>query len=162
MAADVEGQASDFWGFALALYNRFPEVWNDLQDRDGRDVNLALLCVWAGMARGLELDIEDLVTLEAALEPWRGQVVEPLRRVRRFLKGDSLAAPLRERVKAAELDAERVGQRLLLAALPDRALETPSEALGIANFARYAGAAAAGMLTASLAADAAADPPPTG
>jgi uncharacterized protein (TIGR02444 family) len=153
MAADVEGQASDFWGFGLALYTRFPEVWNDLQDRDGRDVNLALLCLWTGMERGLALGTEDLLALEAALEPWRSQVVVPLRHVRRFLKGDSLAAALRERVKAAELDAERVAQRRLLAALPDAAPEAPSEALGLANLGRYAGAEAARVFRALLAAN---------
>ena len=158
MAADLERQASDFWSFGLALYDRSAPLCLELQDRGGRDVNLLLLCCWCGMVRGLALQAADLAALEAALEPWRSEVVQPLRAVRRFLKGDSLAAGLREQVKAAELAAERVAQRRLLAALPDKMLTTPSPALGLANLERYVGPEAARAFMACCAEDAAPRP----
>ena len=159
MAGDFEGQASDFWGFALALYDKFPDAFNDLQDRAGRDVNLLLLCLWTGMERGLALVAGDFPELDAALEPWRSRVVEPLRAVRRHLRGDSLAVPLREKVKDAEIDAERVAQRRLLAALPDRPLDAPSLALGLANLGHYAGPDVALSFSVLFVADA--DPRPS-
>ncbi|GGF38022.1 hypothetical protein GCM10011611_50490 [Aliidongia dinghuensis] len=161
MGSDFEGQASDFWGFAHRLYEDTSALCLDLQDGAGLDVNLVLLCLWAGTVRGLALTDEDFPALDAALEPWRTRVVAPLRAVRRFLKGDSLATELRERIKAAELDAERVEQRRLLAALPDRPLGEPSPALGLINLERYAGPAAARAFTPALVAAAASDPRPS-
>jgi uncharacterized protein (TIGR02444 family) len=155
MAGDLEGQASAFWGFAATLYAR-PDVARlclELQDRAGRDVNLVLLCLWAGEVLGLALDDWDLADLAAAVAPWNALAVHPLRALRRSLKGEAAAEPLRAKIGAAELEAERLAQRHLLAALPARAGGVPSQDLGLANLARYAGETAALSLSALLARD---------
>ncbi len=104
-----------FWDFSLALYARpgVAESCLRLQDGLGLDVNLLLYACWKA-SRGVERPSPDgwrLLVAETAV--WRSQVVEPLRGVRRFLK-DAEATPwsagLRERIKAAELDAEHAGQ----------------------------------------------------
>jgi uncharacterized protein (TIGR02444 family) len=141
MAGDFEEQASAFWGFAADLYAR-PGVASlclDLQDRDGRDVNLLLLCLWAGRHLGLALDDWDLRELAGAVAPWNAAAVHPLRALRRALKGEAEAEALRARVGAAELEAERLAQRRLLAALPDRPPGVASPSLGLANLERYVG-----------------------
>jgi uncharacterized protein (TIGR02444 family) len=150
MAGDLEEQASAFWGFAAALYARpgVAELCLDQQDRAGRDVNLLLLCLWAGEGLGLALDDWDLTDLAAAVDPWNRAAVHPLRRLRRSLKGEPLAETVRARIGAAELEAERLAQRHLLAALPDRPAGVPSPELGFANLARYAGEPAALSLAA--------------
>ncbi len=45
--------------------------------------------------------------LAAAVEPWRSEVVRPLRGLRRRWRGIDGVEPLRERLKALELEAER-------------------------------------------------------
>ncbi len=136
-----------FWRFAQASYDR-PGVAAcclALQDRDGRDVNILLLALFAGVVLGLRLEAEHFAALEAAVAAWRDQVTLPLRAARRGLKAwgtDAEAAALRQSVLAAEIDSERVAQRLLLAALPDGPAETPSVALARANLAVYGGEAA--------------------
>ena len=152
MAGDFEEQASAFWGFAAALYARpgVAELCLDLQNRAGRDVNLLLLCLWAGEALGLALDDWDLTDLAAAAAPWNAAAVHPLRALRRSLKGVPAAETVRAKIGAAELEAERLAQRHLLAALPDRAPGLASPELGFANLARYAGEPAALSLAALL------------
>ncbi|WP_029008834.1 TIGR02444 family protein [Azospirillum halopraeferens] len=107
-----------FWAFSLDFYGR-PGVAGAclaLQDRCGADVNLVLFALWAGGVCGAALDAGDLQRLRAAVGPWQAGVVGPLRAVRRHLKHDAAAAALREKVKALELEAERVEQDRLLAA----------------------------------------------
>jgi uncharacterized protein (TIGR02444 family) len=126
-----------FWDFSLALYAKpgVAESCLRLQDGLGLDVNLLLYACWTA-AKGAGRPSPDgwrrLVDETAA---WRAQVVEPLRRVRRFLKGaeeSPWSAGLRDRVKALELDAEHAGQ------------------LSIATLAGTGGAAAAGALATML------------
>ena len=152
MAGDFEEQASAFWGFAAALYARpgVAELCLDLQNRAGRDVNLLLLCLWAGEALGLALDDWDLTDLAAAVAPWNAAAVHPLRMLRRSLKGVPAAETVRAKIGAAELEAERLAQRHLLAALPDRLRGPAAPDLGFANLARYAGEPAALSLAALL------------
>ena len=128
-----------FWDFSLAVYGR-PGVTPAclaLQDRHGLDVNLLLLCCWAG-AQGRTLAPAELRDLIAAVRPWQEQVVRPLRAVRRWLK-DQTAAPagpagaLREEILARELDGERLEQLIL------------TEALSIADGEGSAEAAAASL-----------------
>ncbi|HEV2673854.1 MAG TPA: TIGR02444 family protein [Aliidongia sp.] len=160
MTGDFEGQASDFWGFATALYARpgVAALCLDLQDRAGHDVNLLLLSLWAGEALGLALDDWDLADLAAAVAPWNLRAVHPLRILRRSLKGEPWADTLRARIGTAELEAERLAQRHLLATLPLRSRGVPSPELGFANLERYAGSAAALSLSALFEAGAAPRP----
>lgn len=76
-----------------------------LQDEDGEDVLLLLTACWLG-SRGVAVDQRLWQSLHARQRPWRQQVIEPLRQVRRALTGDPGALTLREQVKACELAAE--------------------------------------------------------
>ncbi len=104
------------WDFSLAVYARpgVPAACLDLQDRRGVDVNVLLFAVWAGLACGVRLSAEELERIDSTIAPWRAEVVRPLRAVRRRVKGEDQA--LYERLKAAELAAERVQQDRLFAA----------------------------------------------
>ncbi len=104
-----------FWGFSLRTYARpgVPEACLLLQDRLGADVNLILFAAWLG-TRGVALDAARLAEARAGIGAWHAEVVVPLRGVRRRLKPHGApAAPLREGVKAAELEAERLEQMAL-------------------------------------------------
>jgi uncharacterized protein (TIGR02444 family) len=108
-----------FWDFSLSVYGR-PDVARAclaLQERHGLDVNLLLLCCWAGV-RGHALTADELADLAGAVGPWQKEVVVPLRAARRWLKAQTmapadLAEPLRARIKEQELAAERIEQRVL-------------------------------------------------
>ncbi|MGF1610740.1 MAG: TIGR02444 family protein [Kiloniellales bacterium] len=126
MATESKDRASanPFWDYSLALYAKpdVAEACLGLQDRHGLDVNLLLFCCWAG-SRGHRLTPGELERLIAAVTDWHRQVVVPLRGLRRWLKGraataQGAAGALRARIKAQELEAERIEQELLHAALP--------------------------------------------
>jgi uncharacterized protein (TIGR02444 family) len=114
------------WEFSLRVYALpgVAEACLELQDRSGADVNLLLFALFAAELRR-RLDSEAFRLLDAAVCRWREDVVRPLRSVRRALKampagsegGEALG--LRDLVKRAELDAERLEQSRLEALLPE-------------------------------------------
>ncbi len=113
----AEDLADGLWYFAVALYGRpgMADLCLELQDRHGMDVPLLLWAAWVGAARDHALTPGELAAADAAVAPWRRDVVAPLRAVRRRLKQGPLPlAPtagsdsLRDRVKALELEAERL------------------------------------------------------
>jgi uncharacterized protein (TIGR02444 family) len=121
----MDGTA-EFWGFSNRVY-RMPGVARDclaLQDDHGLDVNMVLFCIWAGLTRGV-LGNADLAQASALSATWAGQVVGPLRSIRKWMKPaenrlsgmerDSVSG-LRESIKRNELDAEHL-QQLALEAL---------------------------------------------
>jgi len=121
----------DFWDYSLTVYGRegVASACLALQDRHDLDVNLLLFCGWAG-AQGVSLEAAELAALNDLLRPWRESAVEPLRDVRRWLKGQSLAPAasadaLRERILAEEIRAEEIAQRVMAARLPARLDVTP-------------------------------------
>ena len=105
--------AHPFWNWSLEIYGR-PGVEDpllDLQDRLGLDVNLLLFACWTGATGRGRLVGGEWTRLIDGTADWRASVIEPIRAVRRHLKdrGDMPgAAALRERVKALELEAERI------------------------------------------------------
>jgi uncharacterized protein (TIGR02444 family) len=108
-----------FWDFSLAVYGRpgVSEACLGLQDRHGLDVNLLLVCCWAG-AQGRGLDPAGIARLAASVADWHRSVVQLLRGVRRWLKTQTTApadqaGALRITIKAKELEAERIEQQLL-------------------------------------------------
>ncbi len=153
---DVE---SSFWQFSLALYrrSRVASTCLRLQDDWTLDVNLLLYCLWQG-GREHRLKRETLEDACRASAEWARNVVQPLRGARRWIKGkqDGVAAgaePLRERIKALELAAEKQ-QQDWLAALPAAYDSAPPPIAAAGNLALYleiAGVAAEPALLDSLA-----------
>ncbi|MBY6266189.1 TIGR02444 family protein [Azospirillum sp. 412522] len=107
--------ANPFWDFSLAVYGRpgVPACCLALQDRRGVDVNVLLFAAWAGLECGVRLSADDLARIDGAVAGWREEVVRPLRVLRRRAKAEDDA--FYRRMKAAELEAERVQQDRLFA-----------------------------------------------
>jgi uncharacterized protein (TIGR02444 family) len=113
------------WDFSLAVYARHEVAENCLilQELCSADVNLLLYACWIGVTGRGALSPEDLAQLSEAVSVWHTEVVVPLRRVRRWLKAPprrvahALAEVLRDQVKTAELDAERIEQTVLAESL---------------------------------------------
>lgn len=124
--------ASDFWDFSTSVYRRkdVADTCLALQDRYGLDVNLLLYCCW----RGKILTGEEMAAAIALATPWRDEVVRPLRHLRRALKPGFPPMPeedvqaLRERIAAAELDAEKLQQQALDAASGRKSAPKPEAA----------------------------------
>jgi uncharacterized protein (TIGR02444 family) len=103
------------WPWAQAAYARpgVAEACLTLQDRHGQNVCLLLWAAWSGAPA------QRLPDAVALVRRWEGEVVGPVRQARRALKSDippiseGGRLQLREVIRAAELDAER----LLLEAL---------------------------------------------
>jgi uncharacterized protein (TIGR02444 family) len=123
--SDVETnapQGSPLWRFSLQFY-RLPNVAQAciaLQEDSGVDVNLLLLLLWlAGKRR--RLAAPEIAALDARVRDWRESTVIKLRAIRRDLKTppDLVAAPVTEafrtRIKAVELEAERLQQEAMFA-----------------------------------------------
>ena len=122
---------TDFWNFSLALYAR-PGVADyclHLQDETGANVNLMLLCCWAGQ-RGMAMDADTLAAAIAAIAGWETQVLRPLRARRRAA---GVAPAEKRRLRAAELRAEQHAQALLLRALADSGFAHLRAAAGAAG-----------------------------
>ncbi len=102
------------WDWAVTAYARqgVSETCLTLQDKDGQNVPLLLFGAWAATT-GRALDDEAVEAACDVARAWDEAAVAPLRAVRRALKAplldmDSTAREeVRERVKAAELLAER-------------------------------------------------------
>jgi uncharacterized protein (TIGR02444 family) len=142
-----------FWDYSVALYARpgVEAACLELQQRHRIDVNLVLLCLWLG-ERGTALDGEALARLCHAADRWQLEVVRPLRTLRRRLKGrladaepnsvagdwPGLAASVRERAIALEIDAEHLEQvHLGRVAAGLAANAPPGPALAGANLRHY-------------------------
>lgn len=111
---------SPFWRFSLEFYRRpgVAEACLALQDEAGVDVNLLLFLLWQA-SLGRRWSEWDVASLDGVVRPWREMAVLPLRAVRRALKtppavpGAAQAERFRDRVKAVELEAERLQQEAL-------------------------------------------------
>ncbi len=114
-----------FWAFSLRLYKvaGVPDATLVLQDTCGADVDLVLYILWRASG-GVCLDEAGIDTAIASIAPWGQQVVLPLRAVRRALKSRLAdvsgvdAEALRSRVKAEELEAERLQHQALERLVP--------------------------------------------
>jgi uncharacterized protein (TIGR02444 family) len=84
------------------------------------DVNLLLFLLWHATLRR-QLSLEDVQDIEQRVAPWRSATVIPLRTVRRTLKSPPALVPavtaeaFRTRIKAVELEAERLQQEAMYA-----------------------------------------------
>src|SRR5579864_1725328 len=149
--------AAEFWRFSLAVYRK-PGVAPAclvLQDQFGRDVNLALYCCWLGASGRGRLTREALDAADAAIAPWRRQVIENFRAARRAIKEAALVDSdnLYAKAKAVALEAERALQtRLADRAPPSDPILPAKDRLdaSIANLTLYVGDAPAGPIHAAL------------
>ncbi|RTL66206.1 MAG: TIGR02444 family protein [Hyphomicrobiales bacterium] len=114
-----------FWAFSLKVYAD-PVVAGaclELQDGWGADVNVVLFVLWHG-ANHHRLEKRNVEIIDQRIEPWRRQVVRPLRAVRRAMKDapEAWLQPetehLRNDIKRRELEAERLQQTMLETAFP--------------------------------------------
>jgi uncharacterized protein (TIGR02444 family) len=139
----------NFWEFSLAFYCK-PNVAKaclSLQDRRAADVNLILLGCWLAII-GYRLTAPMLDAAEEKVAPWRGEVLESLRRARRNLGGPMFEqirqadrAAIKHGILSLELEAERVAQRLIAAAAETHlgTLATPGRVLAQDSLMLYLG-----------------------
>src|SRR5437870_2416999 len=112
---------TDLWRFACAFYacDGVAPACLTLQESLSVDVNILLFAIYARRVRGVALDARDLGAVDALVRDWRHEIVQPLRRLRTRLKAGPVPAPsaasdhLRNRIKAAELEAEQIELALL-------------------------------------------------
>jgi len=118
VSAPVE--KSPFWRFSVKFY-AVPGVAPaciELQDQAGVDVNLLFFLLW-NATQNRTLNHSEVAEIERLIGAWREAAVIPLRNVRRALKSPpAVVAPdvaegFRTRIKAVELEAERLQQEAL-------------------------------------------------
>jgi|SRR5579884_3917504 uncharacterized protein (TIGR02444 family) len=118
----TQTETTPFWRFSLHFYRHagVSDACIALQDEQGVDVNLLLFLFWLA-DDGRQLAAEDVKKLDDAVRDWRNLTIIPIRDTRRRLKGartvvDAAAQEVfRNKVKAIELDAERLQQAALYA-----------------------------------------------
>ena len=111
---------SPFWRFSVKFY-AVPGVAQaciELQDQARVDVNVLFFLLW-NATQGRALNAADVTKVEESIGPWRDMAVVPIRNVRRALKSPpavmtpDAAEGFRTRIKAVELEAERLQQEAL-------------------------------------------------
>lgn len=124
MVRDKNAAAEAFWRFSLMVYARpgVAAALISLQDHAGHNVNLILFGLWLAVGRGRRLDAVGLARARAAIDKLDRDVVLPLRRLRRALKGDPDPdiQELRRRVLTLEVAAERRVQARLAGTVTGR------------------------------------------
>jgi uncharacterized protein (TIGR02444 family) len=140
MAEAAGSQESPFWRFSLRFY-RNPDVAAAciaLQDGAGVDVNVLLFLLWnATLKRSFSPAV--ITDLDERIGAWRNAAVIPLRELRRALKipppvvAPGAAEAFRTRVKAAELEAERLQQQTMYELAPSLRTEQAASPLAAAR-----------------------------
>jgi uncharacterized protein (TIGR02444 family) len=139
---------SPFWRFSLRFYRQdgVADACITLQEEAGVDVNLLLFLLWHA-TRKRSLSASEIAELERRIAPWRNMTVIPLRTMRRALKSPPAlvaGAPaelFRTRIKAVELEAERLQQEAMHELVGPSAMGVASsslEAAARANIEAYA------------------------
>jgi uncharacterized protein (TIGR02444 family) len=113
-------QGSPFWRFSLQFYRQpaVAEACIALQEEAGVDVNLLMFLFWQA-DKGRKFAAPEVAALDARVRDWREATVIPLRAVRRDLKtppdlvARATAEAFRTRIKAVELEAERLQQEAM-------------------------------------------------
>lgn len=131
---DTPTATTPFWRFSLKFYGRtgVSDACIALQDGCGVDVNLLLFLFWLASERQ-ELSADEVKKLDATIKSWRELTIIPIRDTRRKLKGaktfvdPAKQEALRDKVKAIELEAEKLQQEALYAFTQTGPLGKPSE-----------------------------------
>ena len=113
---------SPFWRFSVKFY-AVPGVAPaciELQDQANVDVNVLFFLLWNATAKRA-LNAAEVDEVEQSIGAWRDMTVVPIRNLRRALKSPppvmaaDVAEGFRTRIKAVELEAERLQQEALYA-----------------------------------------------
>jgi uncharacterized protein (TIGR02444 family) len=131
---DTPTATTPFWRFSLKFYGQtgVSDACIALQDGCGIDVNLLLFLFWLASERQA-LSAEEVKKLDATIKSWRELTIIPIRDTRRKLKGaktfvdPAKQEALRDKVKAVELEAEKLQQEALYAFTQTGPLGKPSE-----------------------------------
>jgi uncharacterized protein (TIGR02444 family) len=131
MSAPRAELEADSWAFALAIYARpgVAEACLALQNEAGVDVMLLLMAAFAAIKLRILITTDEIKAMDAACRPWREHIVWRLRSIRTELKTGPRPAPdseteqFRSKVKAIELEAEKLENQLLTECLPLRRSE---------------------------------------
>lgn len=144
--AETTTTTTPFWRFSLNFYRQagVSDACIALQDGCGVDVNLLLFLFWLA-SEGRQLAMEEVKKLDDQVRDWRNLTIVPIRDTRRKLKGAAtLVEPgkqeaFRNRVKAVELEAERLQQEALYDFTKSGLLGAPAAAriAARANIAAY-------------------------
>jgi uncharacterized protein (TIGR02444 family) len=135
---EIGASSSPFWRFSLGFYrvDGVPEACLALQDRGGADVNIVLFLLWTA-AQGRRLSNDAVRVLSNKVRTWQSDVIAPIRSLRRMLKDapplldKGTAEVFRTKIKALELEAERLQQEAMFAlgpSLPTEPATTVEEA----------------------------------
>jgi uncharacterized protein (TIGR02444 family) len=131
---DTPTATTPFWRFSLKFYSHagVSDACIALQDGCGVDVNLLLFLFWLASERQA-LSADEVKKLDATIKSWRELTIIPIRDTRRKLKGaKTFVEPtkqeaLRDKVKAVELEAEKLQQEALYAFTQSGPLGKPAE-----------------------------------
>ena len=137
---------SPFWRFSLRFYARskIAAACLAMQDEAGADVNLLLFLLFLADHKR-QISRQELERLDHAVAAWRGEVVKPLRALRRALKSgigkvpNAVSETFRAQIKRLELESERIEQHEL-EAMDSASLGTAAQsrsAAAQANVAAY-------------------------
>jgi uncharacterized protein (TIGR02444 family) len=139
-------QTNPFWTFSLGYYRGagVSEACLELQDNCGVDVNVVLFLLWQA-AQKRQLAAVQIKALSEKVGPWQIDVIGPIRGLRRMLKDNAplldkgSAELFRTRIKAIELEAERLQQEAMHAMAAGMISEAAasSEAAARASIAAY-------------------------
>jgi uncharacterized protein (TIGR02444 family) len=125
VATSSSGQSSPFWTFSLSYYRQagVSEACLELQDGFGVDVNIVLFLLWTATLRR-RVEAGEIRVLADRVRAWQNDVVVPIRNLRRFLKtpppllDEGTAELFRTKIKAVELESERLQQEAMSALAP--------------------------------------------
>jgi uncharacterized protein (TIGR02444 family) len=124
---------SPLWQFSIKFY-AVPGVADAciaLQDQANVDVNILFYLLW-NATQGRAFNAADVTEIEHRIGPWRESAVVPIRNIRRALKvpppaiEPAAAESLRTRIKAVELEAERLQQEALYSLAESSRLGRPA------------------------------------
>lgn len=135
---------SGFWDYSLKAFRTegVAPALIALQDRAGAHVNLLLFCCWAA-SEGIAVDMALLRNARQQAGAWQREIVEPLRSLRRRLKGGFEGFPaepveaLRKEINALEIEGERIEQGRLAALAAGKPRASADGRLAVAGLARY-------------------------
>ncbi len=136
--------ANGFWDYSLRAFRTegVAPALIALQDRAGAHVNLMLFCCWAA-SEGVAVDPKMLRAAKQSAGAWQREIVEPLRALRRRLKGGFDGFPpeeveaLRKQINGLEIEGERIEQGRLAALAAGKPRASADMRLAVAGLARY-------------------------